>query len=140
MSLNYTVNHHSSIDCYKRAETSTYTVYSGTDELVAYGHAVDKWLELWSNQVEYIEPSELEIDSRLLELLTTAKEASTVENLKSLHEYFSSIAYTFWEPEYINCPIEEVTISTTDAEEVSNVVGSINTVLERLNSAVEAQK
>ena len=91
MSFNYTVNHLSSIDCYKRAETNSYTVYSGTDPLIAYGHAVDKWLELWCDRVEgYFEPEELDIDSRLFELLKLAKaEPGSIENLENLHDYFT---------------------------------------------------
>ena len=139
----YTVNHMSSIDCYKRAETNAYTVYSGTNQLDAYSFAVEQWLDMWVERAEdFYEPEDLPIDAAMLALLTQASEnPPCISTLKEVHEYFLENARNIWTPEYINCPTEEVVISTKQfkAKRISKVQLSITSAIETIQQALKSQ-
>ena len=138
----YIVNHMSSIDCYKRAETNAYTIYSGTDELAAYQFAVEQWLDMWIERAEdYYEPEDLPVNSAMLDLLTQAREnSSCITTLKEIHEYFQESARDIWTPEYINCPTEEVVVQTKRMNhKISKVNKSITNAIGVIQEALESQ-
>lgn len=140
-SFTYTVNWHSSIDCYKRASTDTSTIYSGPDQLMAYGHAVGKWLELWCDRAEgYYEPDELDVDNTLHDMLKRVKaEPGNFDALAAVHGYFEDMAYSIWEPEYIGHATEEISINVVENKETFDVIPGVTEALRTINTALAAQ-
>ena len=108
----YVVNHVSSIDCYKRAESSTNAIYTGTNQDEAYAAAVNCWIDLWNDKAEwYIDDGDpAPFGTELLEMLPEEGELFTVKSLAALNDFFCSNAWEIWQPEFINCPTEQVEI------------------------------
>jgi len=140
----YTVSHLSSIDCYKRAETSTHVLYSGSDPMAAYSHAVNSWVSMWHERMEDLEEDDFSgiEDIELLSLLQkSADDVTNVENMQAIHSHFSNRAFEIWSPEYINSPVEEIVISMTDEERgvdvFSTLTGAINFINNINNEEIE---
>ena len=108
----YVVNHISSVDCYKRAESHTNAVYTGTNQDEAYAAAINCWLDLWNERAEwYVEDGDpAPMADELIELLPPPGELFTPKSLAALNDFFCSNAWEIWQPEFINCPTEQVEI------------------------------
>lgn len=108
----YVVSHNSSVDCYKRAETFNTTIFSGSDRIQAFTAAVNCWLDLWNQRAEYfVEDGDRgPLANELAELIPPEGHSFNEQSLVTVHEWFEENAYTIWEPEYINCPTEEVMV------------------------------
>ena len=134
----YTVSHLSSIDCYKRAETSSHVLYSGSDPLAAYSHAVNSWVSMWHERMEDFEEGDFSSieDIELLSLLQkSAEDVTNIENLQAIHSHFSDRAYDIWNPEYINSPVEDIVIAMTDEENGVDVSSTLANAIIFINNA-----
>ena len=103
----YTVIHNSSIDCYKRAETFSEVIYSGNNKKAAYAFAVEQWLKLFQDEIDY--PDNEDVARELADLLS--REDKNDEYYEEIHTLFSRNCDLIWEPEYINSPIQEIVVT-----------------------------
>ena len=102
----YTVIHNSNNDCYKQAYTDTEVIYVGRSLKVASAHAVETWLRLFQNEIDYVDNEEIARElSSLLE-----REEKDEEYYHDIHSFFEDHCEVIWEPEYITRPTEEVLI------------------------------
>ena len=120
----YVVNHISSIDCYKRAESNTVAIYTGNSQDEAFAAAVNCWLDLWNYKAEwYVDDGDpAPMADELIELLPPPGELFTSESLAALNDFFCSNAWEIWQPEFINCPTEQVEIQVMNQESDTVVI------------------
>tara|TARA_E500000331_G_scaffold317143_1_gene328322 strand:+ start:117 stop:560 length:444 start_codon:yes stop_codon:yes gene_type:complete len=126
----YVVNHTSSIDCYKRAESSTRVVYTGANQDEAYAAAINCWIDLWNDRADYyIEDGDpAPYGEKLLKMLPEEGELFTIESLSALHNFFCSNAWDIWTPDYINCPIEQIEIKVMNKGPSKKVIVDIELI------------
>jgi hypothetical protein len=114
----YVVNHISSIDCYKRAESHTNAIYTGNNQAEAYAAAINCWLDLWNDKAEwYVDDGDpAPMATELIELLPPEGHEMDFDSMAALNDFFCSNAWDIWQPEFINCPTEQVEIQVMNQE------------------------
>ena len=119
----YVVNHISSIDCYKRAESNTVAIYTGNSQDEAYAAAVNCWLDLWNYKAEWYcdDGDPPPMGDGLIELLPPDGYHMDTKSIAALHSFFCDNAWNIWEPEYINSPTEQVEIQVMNNKSDSTV-------------------
>lgn len=101
----YTVTHISSVDCYKRPDTSSEVIYTGSNYKDALLVAVGKWLTLFG----WVYEDQEDWQSELLEILPNGE--PTEKELETIHHFFENNTNRFWPSEFIPNPYEEIQIS-----------------------------
>ena len=105
----YTVIHHRNRDCQIRQDTETQMIYAGNNKKAAYAFAVEVWLKLFEEEIEFVDNEDA---ARELAVLLARKKKDD-KYYESIHTFFLKQSSLIWEAEHINSPTEEVVVRKT---------------------------
>tara|TARA_Y100001938_G_scaffold144724_1_gene219919 strand:- start:5533 stop:5940 length:408 start_codon:yes stop_codon:yes gene_type:complete len=102
----YTVIHHRNRDCQISQATDTEIVYAGNNKKAAYAFAVEKWLKLFEEEIEFVDNEDA---ARELAALLQRKRKDE-KYYESIHTFFTKNCALIWEAEHIKSPVEEIVV------------------------------
>lgn len=102
----YTVTHKHNVDCRTRQETKTSVLYTGNNKKAAYAFAVELWLELFEEEIEFVDNEDVARDLAVL-LARKEKDESYYE---TIHAFFKKHSNLVWEAEHISRPTDEIIV------------------------------
>ena len=102
----YTVIHHRNRDCQIRQGTDTQMIYAGNNKKAAYAFAVEIWLNLFEEEIEFVDNEDA---ARELAVLLARKKKDD-KYYESIHTFFLKQSALIWEAEHINSPTEEIVV------------------------------
>jgi hypothetical protein len=105
----YTVMHHRNKDCQIRQGTDTQMIYAGNNKKAAYAFAVETWLSLFEEEIEFVDNEDA---ARELAVLL-AKSKRDERYYESIHTFFVKQSALIWEAEHIKSPTEEIVVRKT---------------------------